>query len=82
VLNALRDHEIAVMNDVKATSQQDIQTLGARGHDLINQLFLRAVELMLLTLVSCSLVAWILLRWFVKRRPERAEAERVLDRAA
>jgi hypothetical protein len=82
VLNALRDHEVAVMNDVKATSQQDIQTLGARGHDLINQLFLRAVELMLLTLVSCSLVAWILLRWFVKRRPERAEAERVLDRAA
>jgi hypothetical protein len=70
------------MNDIRGTSQQDIQTLGARGHDLIDHLFLRAIELMLLTLVLCSLVAWILLRRFSKRPPERAEARRALDRAA
>lgn len=82
VLNALRDHEVAVMSDVRATSQQDIQTLGARGHDLINQLFLRAIELMLLTLVLCSVVAWVLMRRFIKSPLEHTEAERRPDRAA
>ena len=61
------------MNDIKATSDQDIKTLGTKGHDLIDPLFLRAVELMLLTLVLSSLVAWILLRRFSNRPPDRAE---------
>jgi hypothetical protein len=80
LLSALRDDEAAVMNDVKATSEQDIKTLGTKAHDLIDQLFLRAVELMLLTLVLSSLVAWILLRRFSARPPDRAE--RRFQRAA
>jgi hypothetical protein len=80
LLSALRDDEAAAMNDIKATSDQDIKTLGSKGHDLIDQLFLRAVELMLLTLVLSSLVAWILLRRFSARSPDRAE--RRFQRAA
>jgi hypothetical protein len=82
VLNALRDQEVAIMNDISATSQQDIQTLSARGHDLIDHLFLRAIELMLLTAVVCSTLAWILLRRFSRKPPERAQVERTFDRAA
>jgi hypothetical protein len=62
----------AIMNDIKVTSEQDIKILGTEGHELINQIFLRAVELMLLTLALSSLV-WILLRRFSARRPDRAE---------
>ena len=80
LLSALRDDEAAVINDIKATSDQDIKTLATKGHDLIDQLFLRAVELMLLTLVLSSLVAWILLRRFSARPPDRAE--RRFQRAA
>ena len=80
LLSALRDDEAAVMNDIKATSEVDIKTLAAKGHDLIDQLFLRAVELMLLTLVLSCLVAWILLRRFSARPPDRAE--RRFQRAA
>jgi hypothetical protein len=72
VLSALRDDEAAIMNDIKVTSEQDIKILGTEGHELINQIFLRAVELMLLTLALSSLV-WILLRRFSARRPDRAE---------
>jgi hypothetical protein len=80
LLKALRDDEVAVMNDIRATSEQEIQTLGTKGRDLIDHLFLRAIELMLLTLALCSLVAWILLRRFSRKPPERAE--RAFDRAA
>jgi hypothetical protein len=80
VLDALREHEVAVMNNISATSEQDIQHLGTKGHDLIDHLFLRAIELMLLTLALCFLVAWILLRRFSTRPTERAE--RTFDRAA
>jgi hypothetical protein len=80
VLSALRDEEAAIMNGIKVTSQQDIKTLGTEGHQLIDQVFLRAVELMLLTLALSSLVAWILLRRFFASRPDRAE--RRFQRAA
>ena len=79
-LNALRDHEVAVTNEIKAMSEQDIKTLAIKGHDLIDQLFLRAIELVLLTLVLSSLVAWIFLRRFSARPPDRVE--RRLQRAA
>jgi hypothetical protein len=82
VLDALRDHEVAIMNDIRATSEKDIQTLSARGHDLIDHLFLRAIELMLVTAVVCFVLAWILLRRFSRKPPERAEVERRFDRAA
>lgn len=80
VFDVLRDHEVAVVNDIKAASEQELQTLGTKGQELIDRLFMRAVELMLLTVALCSLVAWILLRRFSTRPQERAE--RSLHRAA
>lgn len=85
VLSGLRDHEVAVVNDVKAASEQELQTLGVKSQELIDRLFIRAVELMLLTLVSFALVAWILLRWFLQRQsPIRPSdlSERTFHRAA
>ena len=79
VLDALHDQEVATVSDMRATSEKEIQTLDTKGRGLINLFFLRALELMLLTLVLCSL-AWILLRRSSNRPPERAE--RSLHRAA
>jgi hypothetical protein len=80
VLDALHNQEVAVMNDFNATSEKAIKDLDTRGRGLIDHFFLRALELVLLTLVLCSLVAWILLRWFAARRPDRNE--RLYSRAA
>lgn len=80
VLEALRNGEVAVMNDVNAASEKTLKDLDSRGRGLIDHFFLRALELVLLTLIVCSLVAWILLRKFVVRRPSRRE--RLYDSAA
>jgi hypothetical protein len=79
VLNALRDQEAAVMSDIRATSEKEIQALDTKGHDLIDHLFLRAIELMLITLFVYFIVAWVLRRYSA-RPPDRAE--RRFDRAA
>ena len=80
VLDALRDQEVAIVSNMRATSEKVIQTLDTKGRDLIDHLFLRCLELMLLMLCLCFLMAWILLRRFSTRPPERAE--RSLHRAA
>jgi hypothetical protein len=54
--------------------------LDTRSRGLIDHLFVRALQLVLLTLILCSVAAWILLRRFSARRPERGE--RLHDRAA
>lgn len=69
VVEALHTQEVELLNGVNAATDRHIQTLGTKGHDLIDHLFLRAIELMLLTLVLFSLVAWILLRRFSSRPP-------------
>ncbi len=71
-LQELRGQEIAVMNEFKAFSEKAIQDLDARGRGLINFFFLRALELMLLTLVLCSLLVWAVLRRFVGGPPGRS----------
>jgi hypothetical protein len=76
VLDTLREQ----VSNVRAGSEKEIEIVHARGRDLIDHLFLRCLELMLLTLLLGSLVAWILLRRFYVRPPERAE--RPLHRAA
>src|SRR5260370_2625 len=78
--DGLHNEEVAVMNDFNAAREKAIKGLDARGRGLIDHFFLRALELMLLALVLGSFAAWILLRWFPGRRPERGE--RFLDRAA
>jgi hypothetical protein len=80
VLDALRNGEVAAMNEFKATSEKAMKDLDTRGRGLIDHFFVRALELVLLTLILCSVVAWFLLRRFASRRPERGE--RPYDRAA
>ena len=80
VLDAIRNDEVAVMNDLRTMSGKAVQDLDARGRNLIDHFFLRALELMLLTLVLLSLVAWILLRRFSRRPRDRGET--LFDRAA
>jgi hypothetical protein len=71
-LEELRGQEIAVMNEFKAFSEKKIQDLDSRGRGLINFFFLRALELMLLTLVLCSLLVWVVLRRYVGGPPGRS----------
>ena len=71
-LKELRAQEIAVMNEFKVFSEKKIQDLDTRGRGLINFFFLRALELMLLTLVLCSLLVWVVLRRFVGMPPGRS----------
>ncbi len=80
VLDALHNEEVAVMNDFNAASEKAIKDLDARSRGMIDHFFVRALELVLLTLVLCSLVAWMLVRRFAASRPDRGE--RLYDRAA
>ncbi len=68
------------MNEFNGASEKAIKDLDTKGRGLIDHFFLRALELVLLMLVLCAVVAWILLRWFAARRPVRAET--LHDRAA
>jgi hypothetical protein len=79
VLDALRGERVAAMNDLNAAGDKALKDLNTQARSLIDLMFVRAVELVLLTLVLCSLGAWILLRWFARRRDR---GERILDRAA
>src|SRR5262249_32978076 len=79
VLDALRGERVAAMNDLNVAGDKALKDLNTQARGLIDLLFLRAVELVLLTLILCALAAWILLRRFA-RRPDRGE--RLFDRAA
>jgi hypothetical protein len=79
VLDALHGERIAAMNDLNAAGDKALKDLNTQARGLVDLMFLRAVELVLLTLVLCSLAAWILLRWFARRRDH---GERLYDRAA
>jgi hypothetical protein len=72
-LETLRGQEIAVMTEFEAFSAKTTQDLDAKGRGLIDYLFLRALELMLLMMVLCAVVAWVLLRKF--RRHPRTGAD-------
>ena len=80
VLDAVHNEEVALTNNLNAASDKAIKDLDANGRGLIDHFFLRALELVLLTLALCSFVAWILVRRFAASRPDRGE--RLHDRAA
>ena len=80
VLDALHNDEIEIMNQVNATVDKATKDFDARSRSLIDHFFVRAFELVLVTLVLCSLVAWILLRRYSFRRWGRGGG--VYDRAA
>lgn len=70
-MEVLRNQEVAMMKEFEEISKRAIQDLDTREHGLINFFFLRALELMLLTLVLCSLLAWVLMRRFVSATRSR-----------
>jgi len=81
VLDALHNEQVAVMNELHAASDEAIKDFDAKARGLIDHFFLRALQLVLLALVLCSLVAWLLLRRrFTIRRRDRGEG--LYDRAA
>lgn len=80
VLDALHDEQTAAMTAFNAASEKAIKDLDSSGRRLVDHFFLRALELVLLTLILCSLAAWILLRRFSPRRWDRGQ--RSYDRAA
>jgi hypothetical protein len=80
VLDALQSQESVIMKAIDASGAKTIQDLDSKGRGLIDHFFVRALELMLLTLVLFSFVLWILLRRFALRPPDRGE--RLYDRAA
>ena len=63
-MEELRGQEIAVMKESEEIGKRAIQDLDTRERGLINYFFLRVLELMLLMLVLCSLLAWALMRRF------------------
>lgn len=80
VLDALHKEQVAVMNELHAASETALKEFDTKARGLIDHFFLRALELLLLTLVLCSLLAWFLLRRIIGRRGDRGE--RSYDRAA
>jgi hypothetical protein len=80
MLAALHDERLAAESDLRAAGQKTLQDFEDRARVLTNRLFLFALGLMLLTLLLCSLVAWLLLRRFAAARPDRGQT--LYDRAA
>lgn len=70
IFEDLRNHEILVMQDFDATVAKAMQEFDTKNRRLIDHLFLRAVELVLLTVALCFLAAWLLLGR-VMSRPSR-----------
>jgi hypothetical protein len=64
VLDAIHEEETATMKDLNAVGQQTINDLDKRSRRLADHFFWRAIELVLITLLLSSLIAWILLRRF------------------
>ena len=80
VLEAVHKEVVATTQDLNAASERAVQDFEMKGRTLIDHFFLRALELVLLTLLLCSSVAWVLLRRFAVRPPD--SGEKLYDRAA
>jgi len=79
VLEGLNNQEQAVIRDLNTTSEKLMQDFDTRSRRLIDHFFLRALELVLFTILLCSLLGWLLLRWFFSRY---APVRPVMKRAA
>lgn len=80
VLNAFHDAAGMAASDLSATSEKTLRNLDNTGRSLIDHFFVRALELLVLALVLCTLVAWVLLRRVASLRQDRGE--RLHNRAA
>ena len=80
VLDALHAEEAVVMKDLDAARAKALDDFDSRSRGMIDHFFVRALELVLLTLVLCCLAAWFLLRRFGIRRRDYGRG--LYDRAA
>ena len=80
VLDALHNEEVEAMNSIRGISEATLKQMENRGRTLIDHFFVRALELLLLTLALLALGAWLMLRMFIRSRG--GEGERILYRAA
>ncbi len=80
VLAALHNEQVEAMNSIRGMGEATIKEMDNRSRSLIDHFFVRALELILLTLALLALGAWLLLRMFA--RTEGRGGERVLYRAA
>jgi len=72
VLQALDSERESAIRDVRAASDRALLDFDQKARGLINHFFVRALELMLLTLALGILATWLLLRRF-GRRPSRGQ---------
>ena len=79
VLEAVHNEEVAALEDVNAMIERTTKDLDAKGRGLIDHFFMRALELVLLSLLLSSLVLWVMLRYVTKARNQGV---RLFDRAA
>jgi len=78
VLNAVHDEEMAAMHDLQILSQQTLNDFDERSRQVVDHIFWRAVELVLITLLLCFLIGWTLLRLFTTRSmPSQGNDKRV-----
>jgi hypothetical protein len=80
VLDAIRNDQREFTSNLNVVTENAIKDIDARGRSLIDHFFIRALELVLITLALCSLVAWLLFRRLSGGRRDRGE--RLYDRAA
>ncbi len=80
VLEALHNEQVEAMNSIRGMGESTLKEMDNRGRALIDHFFVRALELLLLTLVLLAIGAWLLLRMFT--RTAGRGGERVLYRAA
>ena len=80
VLEALHNEQVEAMNSIRGMGESTLKEMDNRGRALIDHFFVRALELLLLTLVLLAIGAWLLLRMFT--RTAGRGGERVVYRAA
>ena len=82
VMDALHNEEVEAMNSIRGMSEATLKQMENRGRTLIDHFFVRALELLLLTLALLALGAWLMLRMFIRSTGRGGEGERILYRAA
>jgi PBP1b-binding outer membrane lipoprotein LpoB len=84
VLAALHNEQVEAMNSIRGMGESTLKEVDNRGRSLIDHFFVRALELLLLTLVLLAIGAWLLVRQFTRSAGRRDEGrpERVVYRAA
>ena len=82
VLDALHSEQVEAMNSIRGMGVATVKEMDNRGRSLIDHFFVRALELILLTLVLLAIGAWLMLRMFTRSAGRGGAEERVIYRAA